>query len=34
MGTSLSNLVDNLTEENYTIKYKECDCFREFENVK
>ena len=27
MATSLSNLVDNLTEEIHKIKCKDCDCF-------
>ena len=27
MASSLSNLVDNLTEGIYKIKYKGCDCF-------
>ena len=34
MATSLSNLVDNLTEGNHKIKCKDCDCFPEYENVK
>ena len=34
MATSLSNLVDNLTEGNDKIKYKYCDCFLEYESVK
>ena len=34
MAGSLSNLVDNLTEEIYKIKYKDCDCFFEYESVK
>ena len=34
MATSLSNLVDNLTEENHKSKCKDCDCFPEYENVK
>ena len=32
--TSLSNLVDNLTEEVYTIRYKDCDCFLDYESFK
>ena len=31
---SLSDLVDNLTEEIYKIKYKRCDCFFEYGSVK
>ena len=27
MASSLSNLVDNLTEEIHTTKCKDCDCF-------
>ena len=34
MATSLSNLVDNLTEGIYKIKYRDCDCFLEYESVK
>ena len=34
MAGPLSNLVDNLTEEIYKIKYKDCDCFFEYESVK
>ena len=34
MAISLSNLVDNLTEETHKIKYKDCDCFLEYESVK
>ena len=34
MATSLSNLVDNLTEGIYKIKYKDFDCFLEYESVK
>ena len=33
MATSLSNLFDNLTEETYKIKYKDCDCLLEYESV-
>ena len=33
MASSLSNLVRNLTEEIHKIKYKDCDCFFEYENV-
>ena len=32
--TSLSNLVDNLTERIHKIKYKDCDCFLQYESVK
>ena len=34
MASSLSNLVDNLAEGFHKIKCKDCDCFREYENVK
>ena len=34
MATSLSNLVDNLTEGICKIKCKDCDCFLEYKNVK
>ena len=34
MTTSLSNLVDNLTERIHKIKCKYCDCFLEYESVK
>ena len=34
MSTSLSNLVDNLTEEIQKTKCKDCDCFLEYESVK
>ena len=34
MATSLSNLIDNLTEGIHKIKYKDCDCFLEYESVK
>ena len=30
MTTSLSNLVDNLTEGIHKIKCKDCDCFLEY----
>ena len=30
----LNNIVDNLAEEIYKIKCKDCDCFLEYENVK
>ena len=33
MATSLSNLVDNLTEEIHKIKCKYCDCFLGYESV-
>ena len=34
MASSLSNLVDNLAEVIHKIKYKDCDCFLEYESVK
>ena len=34
MATSLSNLVNNLTEGIRKIKCKDCDCFLEYESVK
>ena len=34
MASSLSNLVDDVTEEIHKIKYKYCDCFLEYESVK
>ena len=34
MASSLSNLVDNLTEGIYKIKCKDCDCFLECQSVK
>ena len=34
IATSLSNLVDNATEEIHKIKYKNCDSFYEYESVK
>ena len=34
MATSISNLVDNLTEEIHKSKCKDCDGFPEYENVK
>ena len=34
MATSLSNLIDNLTEEIHKIKCKDWDCFFECESVK
>ena len=34
MGTSSSNLVDNLTEEIGKIICNECDCFPEYERFK
>ena len=34
MATSLSNLVENLAEGIQKIKYKDCDCFLEYESVK
>ena len=33
MVTLLSNLVDNLAEENHKIKCKDCNCFLEYESV-
>ena len=33
MDISLSNLADNLTEGIHKIKYKERDCFLEYESV-
>ena len=34
MATSLSDLVDNVTEEICKIKCEDCDCFLEYERVK
>ena len=34
MSTSLSNLVDNLTEVIHKFKCKDCNCFLEYESVK
>ena len=34
MGSSLSNLVDNLTERIHKTKCKNYDCFLEYESVK
>ena len=34
MATSLSNLVDNITEGIHKTKCKDCDCFLEYESVK
>ena len=34
MATSLSNVVDNLTEGILKIKGKDCDCFLEYESDK
>ena len=34
MASSLSNLVDNLAEGIHKIKWKDCDCFLEYESVK
>ena len=34
MATSLSNLVDSLTEGIHKIKCNDCDCFLEYESVK
>ena len=34
MASSLSNLVDKLTEGIHKVKCKDCDCFPEYENVK
>ena len=34
MAISLSNPVDNFTERIHKTKYKDCDCFLEYEIVK
>ena len=34
MASSLSNLVDNLTEGSHNVKSKGCDCFLEYKSVK
>ena len=34
MATSLSNLVDNLTEGIHKIRFKDCNCLLEYESVK
>ena len=34
MATSLSNLVDNLTERIHKIRCKDCNCLLEYESVK
>ena len=34
MASSLSNLVYNLAEGIHKIKWKDCDCFLEYESVK
>ena len=34
MATSLSNLVDNLTEGTHKIKCNDCDYFLEYQSVK
>ena len=34
MASSLSNLVDDLAEGTHKVKYNDCDCFLEYENVK
>ena len=34
IATSLSNLVDNLTEETHKNKCKDCDCFLQYECAK
>ena len=34
MASSLSNLVDNLTEGVHKIKCKDCDCFTKYESAK
>ena len=34
MASSLSSLVDNLAEGILKIKFKDCDCFLEYESVK
>ena len=33
MTSSLSNLIDNLAEGFHKIKFKDCDCFLEYESV-
>ena len=34
MASSVSNLVDNLAEGVHKIKFKDCDCFLQYESVK
>ena len=34
MASLLSNLVDNFTEGMHIIKFKDCDCFLEYESIK
>ena len=34
MASSLSNLADNLAKEIPKIKFKDCDCFLEYESLK
>ena len=34
MASSLANLVDNLAERIRKIKFRDCDCFLEYEIVK
>ena len=34
MATSLSNLVDDLKGGIHNLKYKNCNCFLEYKNVK
>ena len=34
MATSLSNLVDNLTEGIPKINFKDCNCFLKYKSVK
>ena len=34
MATLLLNLLDDLTEGIHKIKWKDCDCFLEYETVK
>ena len=34
MPSSLSSLFDNFTEVIHKIKYKDCDCFLEYESTK
>ena len=34
MATSVSSLIDNITEEIYKIECNDCDCFLENESVK
>ena len=34
MASSLSNLVDNLAEGIHQIKFRDCNCFLEYESIK